>query len=493
MNLFRRFAKSVSGNFGIMTVGLSIPLLIAAGLSIDYTRHTSAKRHIQDLADSTSLVLAGSKETDKEKLRVMAEKFLATNAAAARLENVVLTMLESDSDRVTVSLKGDIPATFIAIAGFERLRTSGAATAERAVRGNLEIALILDNTYSMSGPNDTGLKMATLKTASAGLVDKLLEIPDGSVRIALVPYAEYVNVGTHNRNASWLSVPADYTTTPAPKTCETKTTKSVCVSKTATYSCTKVEDGVEKPATCGGQCTYETQTVPPYESCTGGGKGTAYQWYGCVGSRMAGDNRLHDKSPSATYPGYVETSQKCPSPIQALTNNRNALNTAISGMVYKVGSYTPYTYIPAGLIWGLNVLSPGHPFAEAQAYDEKNQRPRKVAVLMTDGENTMRFVAGNGTHARVTINAGDSQATRDQKAAQLAATDADTKSICTYMKAQGIEIYSVAFMVTDANAKAMLEFCATSAEHYFDASAPEALESAFSDIGDALRVVRLVN
>ena len=153
-------------------------------------------------------------------------------------------------------------------------------------------------------------------------------------------------------------------------------------------------------------------------------------------------------------------------------------------MVINIGSYKPYTYIPAGLIWGQNVLSQSEPLNQGKAYDPKNKLPRKVAVLMTDGENTLRFRNSDGRHIQPSSNATTAKG-------EIKKTNEVTKAICDDMKANKIEIYTVAFMVTDPDAKQLLENCATDASHYYDASDPAKLLAAFSGIAQSLAQVRL--
>lgn len=486
----RKFISDTAGNFGTMMGLLSIPLILGAGFSVDYYRYISSENHLQELADAAALALAASREQDDTKLRKMARDVIDANRSSGRLETVEIASLNATADSIDIALDGQINATLMGIAGYDKLPSRASALAERAVRGNVEVALVLDNTWSMSETDAKGAsKIATLKTAAESLVKELLQTEDGSVRIGLVPYADYVNVGTQYRKETWLSVPEDYTTVPAERKCETKDTKVVCDKQKPKTTCERVVDGVKETYSCGGGCEagYErTVSVTPYQSCTGGGSGTAYKWYGCIGSRMTSDNRLHDRYPLTPYPGYVETSFKCPTPIVTLTSSKKTLVEAVTGMVINRGgtNYRPNTYIPAGMVWGLNVLSPGVPFADAEAYDSANVRPRKVAVLMTDGENTLRFNSSNGRHVAFDTNATKAKQQFDQ-------TNKDTLALCTYMKAQNIEIYTVAFMVDDAVAKSMLESCATDATHYFDATDSDQLLAAFAGISSALRVVRL--
>ncbi|WP_457939370.1 pilus assembly protein TadG-related protein [Mesorhizobium sp. 10J20-29] len=486
MRIFGRFLQDPAGNVGVLMGILALPLLLSIGLASDYARGVSARSHLQELADATALALAASGEKEHQKLKELAEKFVPSNQSQSRVDTVSIADLKTSDKSIDILLKGQIATNFMGLAGIKHVDVRASALAERAVTGSVEVVLVLDNTWSMSAPGSTGLpKITTLKTAAASLATELLLNKDASVRIGLVPYADYVNVGTKYRNASWLDIPDDYTIPATAQTCTTSTTKSVCVQTAPTYACTKTVDGVVEPATCGGGCTKSvTQTVPPYQSCSGGSSKQTYKWYGCVGSRKNSNSRLHDEKPADRYPGYVETSQKCLNPIVPLTDDLKALLAGINGMIINIGSYKPYTYIPAGLIWGQNLLSPAEPFSQGAAYDPSNKKPRKVAVLMTDGENTLRFRNSDGRHVLPSSNATTAKG-------ELKKTDEDTKAICDYMKSHEIELYTVAFMVTNPDAKKLLEDCATDSAHYFDASDPAKLLAAFSGIAQSLAQVRL--
>jgi hypothetical protein len=309
------------------------------------------------------------------------------------------------------------------------------------------------------------------------------------VKVGIVPFADYVNVGVGNRKESWVSVQDDYsttktTTTPAvPYTCKTVSTKQVC-SKGAPKTCTSTTDGVTTTYDCTPNiCT--TVPVTPYQSCSGGTPEkttttvTNYKWYGCVRSRKTGELRLNDSEPNSPYPGFLGTSQQCLNPIVPLTSDKTVLTTAIDSLIINIGGYKPSTYIPAGLIWGVNVLSPTAPFAEGKTYDPANKMPRKALVLMTDGANTMYFRASDGTHQNATNNG------------HVTTTNNDTSKICEYAKSKKIEVFTVAFAVTDVAAKTMLQGCASGLDHYYDATDSAALSAAFQSIGQSLTSLRL--
>lgn len=482
--IIRKFLHDRRGNFAVMAALSIVTLLISMGGYVDYSRQSSAYDHLQTLADSASLNLAGSRLTDDAKLRALAKQMIRANEDPNTIKDVTIVSLKQIDQKIELQLSGRIDTTLMRFANVMTVGVQAASTAERGINGQVEVALVLDNTFSMSEPDGNGgTKMTVLKSAAADLVKKVLADKNGQVRVSVVPYADYVNVGTSNRSAKWLDVKDDYVVMGPPKKCETRTTKSVCTAWSPTYSCPQTIDGVVVPATCGGGCAkWEPRQVAPYQYCTGGGS-TAYKWYGCVGSRMPAKARLDDGSPNVRYPGYLATSQLCPTPITKLTSDQSTVLSAISAMVTNKGSYYPLTYIPAGLIWGQNVLSGTAPFTEGKDYDPANIAPRKVVVLMTDGDNTLRFQQSDGKH--VAFQSGNEIAQRND-------TDEDTAKICDYMKLNKIEVFSVAFMVDNTQAKNLLEACATDASHYYDASDSQKLIDSFQAIADSLAMVRLV-
>ena len=72
----------------------------------------------------------------------------------------------------------------------------------RADSPPLEVILVLDKTGSMAGA-----KLEALKAAAAELVEQIM---DGeNVRVGIVPFAQYVNIGLDLRNEPGFLVPAE--------------------------------------------------------------------------------------------------------------------------------------------------------------------------------------------------------------------------------------------------------------------------------------------
>jgi len=488
---FRAFLSRARGDTsGVVAVLFAIsavPLLIGIGAGVDYSRLSSARTAAQSAADAAALAAAASRIETEASMKLVADSYAAANLSGSNADGSRITEFTylADKREVTLAITGAVPTTFMSIAGYNSLPYRAEARAIRGLNGTTELVLVLDNTWSMNGD-----KLVALKAAAEDLVVQLRQDPNADVKIGVVPYADYVNVGVNNRNSGWVNVPPDYSTT-TPRTCTTQTTRTTCTARTCTRgparTCTRVVDGVTESYDCTPQTcttpTCTTQNVPPYETCSGGGT-TNYRWYGCVGSRTSGSLRLNDTQPSTPYPGYLATSQNCLNPIVPLTSSQSTVVSAIRGMRVNIGNYKPSTYIPGGLIWGVNVLSPTAPFSEGAAYDAANRRPRKVMVLMTDGANTLRFNASDGRHVAPNGNA-------TAQANQIAQTYSDMAAICTYAKQQRIEIFTVAFDITDPVATSAMRTCATTPGHAFDARDRQSLADAFKNIALSLTNVRI--
>ncbi|MCO6387742.1 hypothetical protein [Aliihoeflea sp. 40Bstr573] len=116
-----------------------------------------------------------------------------------------------------------------------------------------------------------------------------------------------------------------------------------------------------------------------------------------------------------------------------------------------------------GMAWGYRMLSPkwqgkwGSPDLPLSYADT----PRKIAVIMTDGENNPG-------------QAGD-DFTRDTSNEMLLET-------CALMKAHDITIYSIAFDMGNSLTK-LYQSCASKPEYHYDAQSNAALVGAFQAIG----------
>ena len=399
MSSLGNYLRDIRGNTAMLLGLAAIPILLGAGVAIDMSRAVYVRTVLQGAADAAALAGGTSKFTTQSELNSIVHNYLLTNSAETVLDNVTSMSQEMDRKKgtFTVTIKGDIKTGLTAVAGFDKMDISVTSEVNIGAQA-LELALVLDNTGSMSGS-----KIANLISAANNLVNIIdQEKSDYStVTIGVVPFAEYVNVGLNNSAASWLNLPI----------------------------------------------------------------ASAASWRGCVGSRNAPDDLAI--SGAAQYSAVIN--EPCNAAIQPLTTDFDAVHAKISQMV-ATGS----TYIPAGLLWGWNVLDSAAPFTEAKTKGAMiDAQGRKVLVLMTDGENTISptYPTHNGNDA--------------------AQSNQNLQNLCQNVKADGVEIYTVSFMVPSATIKNILENCATNASKYFDAVNAAQLYAAFQKIGQELSLARL--
>ncbi len=453
-----RYFKDNSGQFAIMFCVGAMMLLFAVGVAVDIAGVTKEKQRLQNMTDSAVLAAAGSGEDKVGVIKEIAAQSIDQNNARGWTLDVKTTLV---NDVVRVEAKTSYNAFLMGVLGAGDIPVSAASEAPLPKEVPVNIALVLDSTGSMSGAN-----MDALKSASKVLLDSFAGLNPGTIQAAVVPYAQYVNVGLANRSAPWIDVEDDSSTTldevcymtkdtVDSSLCTTTSTPSTCYNDSGSYSCTSSST----------TCPPEAYG-PEYEYCY---TPTSTQtWNGCVGSRTDPFHTDPDYKGNK-IPGIMNTS--CGTEALELSSDMVAVQARIDSL-----TATGNTYIPAGLIWGWRMLDPDQPFGNLT----NSQTDRKRAlVLMTDGANTVRLATP--------YHYSDTQMT------ERAAADALTLELCQGIKDEGIDLYSVAYKLESADAATtqMVKDCATSSATFFQADNAAELEKAFKDIALSLYEVRL--
>jgi Flp pilus assembly protein TadG len=475
ISAINRFWCDPSGQFAILFSLLLIPVLAGVGLSIDYTYLSQAQRRLQDSADTAALFAAREyKVNGVMPAKDMAGKFLVTNFEQTGSEGVPeITKYELKDGKVYLDAEVRKPTAIMAIFGHKYTDIPAAAIVNVGDDEELEIALALDTTFSMTKPSGTssavldpgGAYIPPAPDGSPKEIDRLTALKVAALkfneaifgasnatserRIAVVPFSRYVNVGLSRRNEPWMSVPLDSAATG--ETCSDWYFPVVGYSAKCTDA-SYFYDGVEvKYKKC--DPIYGNEKV---RSCW---KTGASRWHGCVGSRNEPFN-LRDAFSGEKFKGLMNI--KCGTEVLPLTADKVAVAKKISSLVAN-----DYTYIPEGVMWGSRMLTSNQPFAEAHG-GTTLKKVRKILVLMTDGENQASAnLPGAPTH----------------NGSNFAQADDWTTKACNEAKSEGIEIYSIIFGTdVSAAAKQIIRDCASKPENYYDASNAEKLVKAFENI-----------
>ena len=322
----RRFAADAKGSVAIIFGLTLIPLMLAVGAAVDYSRASLVKADLQSATDGAILTVGRVASQSYSSTDYTPQARKAFDAAFQRPDGTTVTSFTvvKSGAVLTVEVVARVPLAFAGILKLDGVDVRATAMVDLGTT-NIEVALVLDNTGSMA---EAG-KMTELKRAAKGLIDRLQTASAAAVtpniKIAIVPFDQHVRV---------------------------------------------------------------TATVPPpgwVRLTTGGGWGDdddENAWKGLIIDRdqpydVRGD--LPSSLSATLYPSYsADTSLRH---IMPLSKDFAALRTHIDGM-----SANGYTNTTIGLAWGLNVLTPGAPMSGTAEAPRPNLK--KHIVFLTDGENT---------------------------------------------------------------------------------------------------------
>jgi Flp pilus assembly protein TadG len=454
MSLLRRFRSSCEGNTTVMFAIAAVPLLIAAGGAIDIVRMNQTLTVLQEAVDAAAIAGAASGESDQAKIDAIIKDYILANGANDILDSVGSTVAVRDDNKrtFTVRIKGQNKTSLMYLAGIKSNEYDVSSEVKLPGDG-LEVVMVLDNTGSM---NESG-RLPALKNASKKLVADLMKLKDDGhdVKVGIVPFAEYVNVGKSRRSESWMNVPSD-----------SSTTSWQCwntypnAAKSNCRQVPNIQDGINMGTY--EQCDWDYGT--PVQQC--GNQTSTVTWNGCVGSRNAPlDEQIG--SLSNRYPGLMNA--WCNSEILDLTDDKADLDAKLDGMT-GAGN----TYIPTGLLWGWNMIDHNKPLNTAKSKGQMAAKGgTKAIILMTDGENTIS--------ASYPWHWNNSRADADAK----------TTALCNGIKGDDVVLYTVSFMVTDTAAKTNLINCASDTSKAFTADDSVQLSAAFEEIGASLVAIRV--
>lgn len=431
-----RFTADRNGNFAILTALCSSALLLAVGLGVNVAQSYQVKSSLQNALDAAvtstarDLTIGAIKVEDA---RTAVEAFLRANSDSkfSVQDGFVLDTLDIDPLTRTVSATAyaNVALAFQIFSTRDpRISIDSAALySDRRI----EVAMMLDITGSMAGN-----KIKDLKTAAASAVGRLLEKnldPNNPrVRVALVPYANSVNVGRDIAEKAVFVETTDDDRKQAPSSNDPKLVSAA------------------RPDNCA------TERKGDYR----------YSNDGPSASMVNRDLLLGAYAKNYNTPTCSQKSVMVP-----LTVDATKLTDTIAGFVAEGG-----TAGHIGIQWSWYMLSRQWADVVGAAAAPAAKDPKKVgkyAILMTDGE----FNLGYADAAKVDQVYGTAAKLRSMPHA---------KALCEAMRNDGIEVFTIGFDLKEEDAKDVMRSCATpdtsSFKHYYEAATGEQLKAAFDTI-----------
>ncbi|MFI0843627.1 pilus assembly protein [Mesorhizobium sp. IMUNJ 23232] len=221
--MFRKFWADRRGNYAMMTVICMLPMMGGLALAIDYTEMTRERGQTLAALDAANFAAARlyiDGKTDEE-VEKYAKDFFKANLNGLDPSKVELTLVQPKDNTGGGTMKFTatvtynpyfLPALTSMLGKNAVTKVTFSETSEIRLKNTLEVALVLDNSGSMSekGGSSSTMRMDLLKTAAKELVTTLANGADQMrqvaqpVQFSVVPFAASVNIGPDNADKTWM-------------------------------------------------------------------------------------------------------------------------------------------------------------------------------------------------------------------------------------------------------------------------------------------------
>lgn len=223
LSLLARFRSDERGAFLVIFGVLAIVLVATSGAVVDYTSIEQARTRAQVALDTASLGLqpriynttttdltTAAQELLVQQLGTATGQIWSVCAGQAVPPCAQIDDLTTDTVEGTIHIAASIkvPTPFVSLVGIPQVTAAIVSEATRK-KLNLEVVMVLDNSGSMSSYS----RMTKLKEAATCATnvlfngdcsDNAVAATSNNVWIGIVPFTEFVNVGTANKTASWM-------------------------------------------------------------------------------------------------------------------------------------------------------------------------------------------------------------------------------------------------------------------------------------------------
>ena len=515
-----------------------IPIIGLIGAAVDYSRANSIRTAVQAALDATALAMARLAPTlTEDQLKTQAAAYFTAlfNKSGANNINVNAVYSTTNGSTLTITASGAMNTTFTRVMGYNQMNIGSSATIKWGNQ-RLRVALALDTTGSMSSAG----KIDALKTATKNLLDQLKSAAsvDGDVYVSIIPFSKDVNVGTANRDATWLHWDdgTDKSWDGANGTCSKSgysprsncqeqntcsisgyNSQSNCTSAgTCSISGNNTQNDCNSAGTCSNPsqtsqyncrnvraCSNSSQTTQT--NCQNAGYAWGFgtwtpatwtpglwsqavwtprphtDWNGCVTDRGGATGPGTDAGPDQTVTAPVTTDTTTlfyPEQYSHCSPEMMGLSFNWTGMKTAVDGLYPNgsTNQPIGLVWAWQSLVGGGPMT--MPAKNANYTYKEVIILLSDGLNTQNRWYGNGSDTSSSVNR------------RMYYGSGGGVGTCKNIKDTGVTIYTIQVNTGGDPESALLRHCASDGKFVMLTTASQIIAT-FQTIGTALSQLRI--
>src|SRR5690606_11851523 len=196
-SLLHRFLSDRQGAVAILFGIALIPLVVAVGAAIDYSRAVNVRTKIQGAIDAAALAAASSlNATDAERI-ALAQSVFDANFPVGVTGIDVDPDIRIENDAVVVTVDAALPTAIMNIAGISTLDVATTTEVKIPTMIDGEIVLVLDYSMSMQDNN----KYKAMREAAVDMINTLSKNgANDKIKVGLVPFSGHV----------YLSLPKEY-------------------------------------------------------------------------------------------------------------------------------------------------------------------------------------------------------------------------------------------------------------------------------------------
>lgn len=213
-----RFGRDERGVFAVVFGLMAIVLIALSGAVVDYVALQQARNRAQVALDAAALALQPlifSETVNVADIKTKAQALLLDRLGDDFGVEVTVgdPQINIGAGSLTLDAAMNMPTMFVSLVGVQTLYAGITSEAQRMML-DLEVAMVLDNSGSMSQDNRIGnLKIAARCATNILLYDAVNDTTceplsgaavKENVKIGLVPFTLLVNIGTQFKNKAWL-------------------------------------------------------------------------------------------------------------------------------------------------------------------------------------------------------------------------------------------------------------------------------------------------
>jgi len=238
------FGRDRRGNVAMMWALMGAVLLGLVGLSVDFTRAQMIRSQLQNAADGAALAAARATQGTSMTARTAAARAYFDSEAGSAGTGATFNLVDIGNNGFRVDVTSPMDMSLARLVSNQPWTI---AVSSEAARGgmNLEVAMVLDTTGSMSGQ-----RITDLRNSAGDLVDILLAVPQVPyyTKIGLITWGMGVNAGSY-ATAARGTIPAARAVTGAAWQSGSTSSNITGASKTNSIVITSNNHGLTEGAT----------------------------------------------------------------------------------------------------------------------------------------------------------------------------------------------------------------------------------------------------